>query len=105
MQKASAGGCGGCGCGWGIAAAALGGITAGVVVGSALAPRPVYYAAPAPAYYPAPGYGYSYYAPVAQPAYVYAAPAPVVVYRAPVYVAPPVVRVRVGYGGYYDGRW
>ena len=105
VQTARAGGCGG---GWGVAAAALGGITAGVVVGSALAPRPVYYAAPAPVYYPAPGYGYTYYAPAPQPAVVYAAPAPVVyapVYPAPVYVAPPVVSVRFGFGGHHHGHW
>jgi hypothetical protein len=113
VQKAAAGGwggCGGCNNGWQIAAAAIGGLAAGVAVGSAVAPRPVYYAAPAPAYYPAPGYGYTYYAPAPQPAVVYAAPAPVVyapVYR-PVYAAPPVVSVRVGYGGYggyYYRRW
>ncbi len=97
VQKAQAGGCGG---GWGIAAAAVGGVAAGVVVGSALASQPVYY--------PAPGYGYTYYAPAPQPAVVYAAPARVIyapVYRAPVYVAPPVVSVRFGFGGYHHGHW
>ncbi len=102
VQKASAGGCGG---GWCTAAAVLGGVTAGLVVGQALAPRPAYYVAPAPVYYPAPGYGYTYYAAPARPAVVYtapapvvyAAPAPVVVYRAPVYVARPVVSVGFGY--------
>ena len=110
VQKASAGGCGD---GWCTAAAVLGGVTAGLVVGQALAPRPAYYVAPAPTYYATPGYGYTYYAPPAQPAVVYAAPAPVVyaapapvvVYRAPVYVARPVVSVRFGYGGHHRGRW
>ncbi len=106
VQKASAGGCGG---GWCTAAAVLGGVTAGLVVGQALASRPAYYVAPAPVYYPTPGYGYAYsYAPAPQPAavytaparVVYAAPAPVVVYRPPVYVAPPVVSIGFGnYGG------
>jgi hypothetical protein len=80
VQTASAGGGG-----WSTAGKVLAGITAGVVIGQALAPRPVYYAAPAPVYYPAPGYGYAYsYAPAVQPAVVYAAPRPVVVYRPPV---------------------
>ena len=123
VQTASAGGCrwnSGCGNGWCTAAAVLGGVTAGLAVGQALAPRSAYYAAPAPAYYPAPGYGYSYYyAPAPRPAVVYAAPAPVVyaapapvvVYRPPVYVAPPVVSVGFGYYGgprpywYGRGRW
>jgi len=115
VQTASAGGCG-----WSTAGQVLAGVTAGVVIGQALAPRPVYYAAPAPVYYPAPGYGYAYsYAAPAQPAVVYAAPArvvyaapaPVVVYRPPVYVAPPVVGVGFGfYGGcrphyYRRGCW
>jgi hypothetical protein len=115
VQTASAGGCRWCATG-----TVLAGVTAGVVVGAALAPRPVYYAAPAPVYYPAPGYGYTYsYAAPAQPAVVYAAPAPVVyaapapvvVYRRPVYVAPPVVSVGFGfYGGcrphyYHRGGW
>jgi hypothetical protein len=94
--------------------------TAGVVIGEALAPRPVYYAAPAPVYYPAPGYGYAYsYAVPAQPAVVYAAPAPVV-YAAPapvvvcrpaVCVAAPVISVGFGYYGgcrphyYRRGCW
>src|ERR1035437_4829562 len=77
VQTASAGG------GWSTAGNVLAGVTAGVVIGEALAPRPVYYAVPAPVYYAAPGYGYTYsYAAPAQPAVVYAAPAPVV------YVAP-----------------
>jgi hypothetical protein len=115
IQTASAGGrCGGCG--WCVAGTVLAGVTAGVVISEALAPRPVYYAAPAPVYYPAPGYGYTYAAPV-QPAVVYAAPAPVVyaapapvvVYRPAVYVAPQVVSVGFGYYGgcrpcYYRGR-
>jgi hypothetical protein len=115
VQTASAGGRGWCATG-----TVLAGVTAGVVVGAALAPRPVYYAPPAPVYYPAPGYGYAYsYAAPAQPAVVYAAPArvvyaapaPVVVYRPPVYVASPVVRVGFGfYGGcrphyYHRGCW
>ena len=100
VQTASAGGHhhGGCGNGWNTAAAVLGGVTAGVIIGQAVTPRPVYYAAPAPVYYPAPGYGYTYYAPVAPAPVVYAAPPPVVVYRPPVYVAPaPVVSVGVTY--------
>ena len=112
VQKTSAGGCCWNSCGgngWCTAAAVLGGVTAGLVVGSALAPKPAYYAAPAPVYYPAPGYGYTYYAAPARPAVVYAAPAPVVyaapapvvVYRPPVYVAPPVVSVGFGYYGGY----
>jgi hypothetical protein len=106
VQTASAGGHHGCSSGgWSTAAAVFGGITAGVVIGQALAPRPVYYAAPAPVYYPAPGYGYTCYAPAAAPAVVYAAPAPVVVYRPPVYVAPPVVSVGFSYGGYRHGHW
>ncbi len=105
VQTARAGGCGG---GWGIAAAAVGGVAAGVVVGSALAPRPVYYTAPAPVYYPAAGYGYATYVPAPQPAVVYAAPAPVVyapVYRPPVYVAPPVVSIGFSFGGHHHGHW
>jgi hypothetical protein len=100
-------------CGWSTAGQVLAGVTAGLVVGSALAaPPPVYYAPPAPVAYPAPGYGYTYapapapvvaYAPPARVVYaapapvVYAAPAPVVVYRPPVYVAPPVVSFSFGY--------
>jgi hypothetical protein len=112
VQTASAGG------GWCTAGPVLAGVTAGVVIGQALAPRPVYYAAPPPVYYPAPGYGYTYAAP-AQPAVVYAAPAPVVyaapapavVYRPAVRVATPVVSVGFGYYGgcrphyYRHGHW
>jgi hypothetical protein len=93
VQTASAGG------GWSTAGKVLAGVTAGVVIGEALAPRPVYYAAPAPVYYAAP-------APV-----VYAAPAPVVVYRPVVRVAAPCVSVGFGfYGGcrphyYHRGCW
>ncbi len=95
--------------GWCIAGKVLTGVAAGLVVGQALAPRPVYYTAPAPAYYAAPGYGYAYsYAAPAPPPVVYsapapvvyAAPAPVVVYPRPVYVARPAARF--GYG-YYRG--
>lgn len=115
VQTASAGGGG-----WSTAGKVLAGVTAGVVIGEALAPRPVYYAAPAPVYYPAPGYGYAYsYAAPAQPpvvyaapaSVVYAAPAPAVVYRPAVYVAAPVVSVGFGYYGgyrphyYRHGRW
>jgi hypothetical protein len=115
IQTASAGGGG-----WSTAGKVLAGVTAGVVIGETLAPRPVYYAAPAPVYYPSPGYGYAYsYAAPAQPAVVYAAPAPVVyaapapvvVYRPAVYVAAPVVSVGFGYYGgyrshyYRHGRW
>ena len=110
-------------CGSSTAGQVLAGVTAGLVIGSALAPRPTYYAAPTPVCYPAPGYGYTYsYAAPAQPAVVYttparvvyaapapvvyAAPAPVVVYRPPVYVAPPVVSVSFGYyGGYRPYRY
>jgi hypothetical protein len=115
VQTASAGGGG-----WSTAGKVLAGVTAGVFIGEALAPRPVYYAAPAPVYYPAPGYGYanSYAAP-AQPAVyyaapapvVYAAPAPVVAYRPAVYVAAPVISVGFGYYGgcrphyYRRGCW
>ena len=114
VQTASAGG------GWSTAGKVLAGVTAGVVIGEALAPRPVYYAAPAPVYYAAPGYGYTYsYATPAQPAVVYAAPAPVVyaapapavVYRPAVCVAAPCVSVGFGYYGgcrphyYHRGRW
>jgi hypothetical protein len=114
VQTASAGG------GWSTAGKVLAGVTAGVVIGQALAPRPVYYAAPAPVYYPAPGYGYIYsYAAPAQPTVVYAAPAPVVygapapvvVYRPRVCVAAPVLSVGFGYYGgyrpycYRRGRW
>ena len=123
VQTAAAGGCGGNSCsssGWYTAAAVLGGVTAGLVVGQALAPRPAYYVAPAPTYYPTPGYGYRYYYPApARPAVVYAAPAPVVhvapapvvVYRCPVYVAPPAVSFGVSYYGgsrgycYRGGGW
>ena len=122
VQTAAAGGCGWGSCGnsgWNTAAAVVGGVTAGLVIGQALAPRPAYYVAPAPAYYPTPGYGYSYYyaAPV-RPAVVYAAPAPVVyvapapvvVYSPPVYSAPPAVSFSFGYysGGRphcYRGGW
>lgn len=115
VQTASAGGGG-----WCTAGKVLAGVTAGVVIGEGLAPRPVYYAAPAPVYYPAPGYGYAYsYAAPAQPAVVYAAPAPVVyaspapvvVCRPSVYVAPPVIGAGLGYYGggrphyYRHGNW
>ena len=100
VQTASAGGHhGGCNSGWSTAAAVLGGVTAGVIIGQAVAPRPVYYSAPAPVYYPAPGYGYTYYVPTAPAPVVYVAPAPVVVYRAPVCVARPVVSVGLTYRG------
>jgi hypothetical protein len=114
VQRAAAGN------GWCTAAAVLSGVTAGVVVGSAVAasspvyysaPAPVYYAPPAPAYYPAPGYGYAYCAPAPQPAVVYAAPPPAVVYRPAVYVAAPVylpvraVGVRVSVSGHPRGHW
>jgi hypothetical protein len=115
VQTASAGGGG-----WSTAGKVLAGVTAGVVIGEALAPRPVYYAAPAPVYYPAPGYGYAYsYAAPAQPAVVYAAPAPVVyaapapvvAYRPAVCVAAPALSVGFGYYGgcrphyYRRGYW
>ena len=113
VQTASAGGHGGS-CGWSTAGQVLAGVTAGVVIGAALAPRPDYYVAPAPVAYPAPGYGYTYVAPApapvvyaAPPPVVYAPPPRVVVYRPPVYVAPPTVRVSFGYYGgcrpYYRG--
>jgi hypothetical protein len=131
VQTASAGGhgCGSGGsCGWSTAGQVLAGVTAGLVIGQALAPRPAYYVAPAPVYYPAPGYGYAYsYRPPARPAVVYraparvvyaapapvvyAAPVPVVAYRPPVYVAPPAVSVSFGYYGggrpycYRGGCW
>ena len=130
VQTASAGGCGWSTAGKvGLAKAVFQAVHHAVkhadepcdqLIGQALAPRPVYYAAPAPVYYPAPGYGYAYsYAPVAQPAVVYAAPAPVVyaaprpvvAYRAPVFVAPPLVSVGFGYYGgcrpycYHRGHW
>jgi len=131
IPTASAGGCGGNSCGssgWSTAGQVLAGVTAGLVIGSALAPRPAYYAAPAPVCYPTPGYGYTYsYAAPPRPAVVYtaparvvyaapapvvyAAPAPVVVYRPPVYVAPPAVSVSFGYYGgcrphhYRGGCW
>lgn len=101
VQTARAGG------GWCVAGSVLAGLTAGVVVGQALAPRPVYYTAPATAYYAAPGYGYAYSYAAPAPAavvysapapVVYAAPAPVVVYRPAVVVAPPVVSF-----GHYRG--
>jgi hypothetical protein len=103
IQTASAGGCNSS-CGWSTAGKVLAGVTAGLAIGSALAPRPTYYVAPAPVAYPTPGYGYTY-APAAPPAVVYAppvrvvyaAPAPVVVYRPPVYVAPPAVSFSFGY--------
>ncbi|HOX56118.1 MAG TPA: hypothetical protein P5205_04860 [Candidatus Paceibacterota bacterium] len=106
------GGCGGGG--WSTAAAVVGGVTAGLIVGQALAPRPSYYVAPAPVCYPAMGYGYTYYAaPPVRPAVVYpapvpvvyAAPAPAVVYRPPVCVARPVVSFSFGYGGHRRGYW
>ncbi len=111
VRTAAAGGCHSS-CGWSTAGQVLAGVTAGLVVGSALAPRPAYYVAPAPVAYPAPGYGYTYapaappavvYAPPARVVYaapapvVYAAPAPMVVYRPPVYAAPPVVSFSFGY--------
>ena len=105
VQTASAGSGG-----WCTAGKVLAGVTAGVVIGEALAPRPVYYAAPAPVCYPAPGYGYAYSYAAPAPV-VYAAPAPAVVYRPAVYVAAPVVSVGFGYyGGYRShyyrrGRW
>jgi hypothetical protein len=123
VQTAKAGGGG-----WCTAGKVLAGVTAGVFIGEALAPRPVYYAAPAPVYYPAPGYGYAYsYAAPAQPAVVYqtpapvvyaapapvayAAPAPAVVYRPAVCVSTPVISVGFGYYGgcrphyFRHGRW
>jgi hypothetical protein len=131
IQTASAGGCGGGSsgnCGWSTAGQVLAGVTAGLVIGSALAPRPTYYVPPAPVCYPTAGYGYTYaYAAPAQPAVVYttparivytapapvvyAAPAPVVVYRPPLYVAPPAMSVSFGYYGghrpycYRGGCW
>ena len=113
VRTASAGGCHSSS-GWSTAGQVLAGVTAGLVIGSALAPRPTYYVAPAPIVYPAPGYGYTYapapppavvYAPPARVVYaapapvVYATPAPVVVYRPPVYVARPAVSVSFGYHG------
>src|SRR5512137_2736279 len=80
VRTASAGGCHSS-CGWSTAGQVLAGVTAGLVVGSALAPRPTYYIAPAPVAYPTPGYGYTY-APAPPPAVVYAPPARVV-YAAP----------------------
>ena len=115
VQTASA-----AGGGWSTAGKVLAGVTAGVVIGQAIAPRPVYYAAPAQVYYAAPGFGYAYSYPApAQPVViyavpaptVYAAPAPVVVYRPRVYVAPPLVSVSFGYCGgcgphyYRHGSW
>jgi len=115
VQTASAGGCS-----WSTAGQVFAGLTAGVVIGQALAPRPVYCAAPAPVYCLAPGYGYTcvYPAP-ARPVVVYsapapvfyAAPAPVVAYRPPVCVAPPIISVGFGYLGgcrpryYHRGCW
>jgi hypothetical protein len=98
------------GCGWSTTGKVLAGVTAGLVIGQALAPRTVYYTAPAPVYYSPPTYTYSYAAPArrtivytAPAPVVYAAPAPVVVYRRPVYVAPPVVSVSFGNCGYRRG--
>lgn len=94
------------GSGWCIAGGVLAGLTAGLVVGQALAPHPVYYAAPARVYYPAPGYSHAYsYAPAPQPTIVYSAPGPavyatpgpVVVYRRPGWVARPAVNIVFGY--------
>jgi hypothetical protein len=105
VQTVSAGGCG-----WSTTGKVLAGVTAGLVIGQALAPRTVYYTAPAPVYYAPPTYSYYYAAPVrptvvyAAPApMVYGAPAPVVVYRRPVYVAPPVVSLSFGSCGYRRG--
>ncbi len=109
VQTASAGGCYSS-CGWSTAGKVLAGVTAGLVVGSALVSRPAYYVAPDPVIYPAPGYGYTYapaqpavvYTAPARvvypaPAVVYAAPAPVLVCRPPVCVAPPAVSVSFGF--------
>jgi len=122
VQTAAAGGCHSS-CGWSTAGQVLAGVTAGLVVGSALTARPTYYVAPAPVAYPAPGYGYTY-VPAARPTVVYtaparvvyrapapvvyAAPAPVVVAPRPVYVAPPAVSFSFGWSGgcgprYYRG--
>jgi hypothetical protein len=88
VQTAKAGG-------WGIAAAAVGGVAAGTIITESVS-HPVYYA-PAPAYYaPAPAY-YSA-APVAAPAMVCAAPAPSVVYA-----SAPVVTFGFGFGPWYHG--
>jgi len=98
------------GCGWSTTGKVLAGVTAGLVVGQVLAPRTVYYTAPAPVYYSPPTYTCSYVAParptvvyIAPAPVVYAAPAPVVVYRRPVYLAPPVVSASFGSCGYRRG--
>ena len=94
---------------WCVAGQVLAGVTAGIVIGQAVACQPARYVAPAPVCYPAPVYSYPYYcAPPAPPPVVYAAPvrvvyaapAPAVVYRRAVYVVPAAVRVGFDhYGG------
>ena len=92
---------------WAVVGKVLTGIAVGAVITHAVAaePAPVYYSGP----YASPGYGCSY-CPPPPPTVVYVqpAPAPVVVYRAPVCYAPaPMVSFRLG-GGYHrfhHDRW
>jgi hypothetical protein len=99
VQTAKAGG-------WGIAAAAVGGVAAGAIIAESVS-HPVY-CAPAPAYY-APSPAYYYAAPLAPAVACPApAPAPAVVYAQPAYVYAPAPVVTFGFGfgpwhrGFYD---
>jgi hypothetical protein len=95
---------------WAVAGKVLTGVVAASVIGHALQPRPVYaaspdyysYSAPVYSYAPAPAPTVVYAAP---PAPVYYVPAPVVVYRQPMYVAPaPVVSFGFNYNSGYHGH-
>ena len=94
---------------WAVVGKVLTGVAAASVITHAVA------CAPGPGCYsyscPAPVYRYGYCAPAPRVVYMPPAPVPVAVYRAPVCVAPapigcyaPVVRVRVGFGGYRHFR-
>lgn len=107
--------------GWCVAGQVLTGVAAGVVIGQAIAPRPVYYA-PAPPVYAYPAPAPVYYASAPAPAVVYAPP-PAVMYRPacppPIYVAPRVcapppvcvaprvgisIGIGIGFGGHHHGH-
>jgi hypothetical protein len=100
---------------WAVAGKVLTGLAVAAVITHAVAadPAPVCYTYS----HSSPGYSYSY-RPAPTVVYVQPAPQRVVVYRAPVYVAPapvyvspaPEVSLRIGFGGgrhhyYRHGRW
>ena len=103
-------------CGWSTAGQVLAGVTAGLVIGQAwprarlIMPRLLRFIIPRRVTATPTLRGSAGGLPRARPV-VYAAPAPVVVYRPPVYVAPPAVSVGFGYYGggrpycYRGGCW